>query len=596
MRDSLKTLLGQKLPAPLEDTLERLLALDRFEQLYEEAGRIVDSSSFGERFLRLLNVKLKINPQDMALIPKQGPVVAVANHPFGLLEGAILAALLPAVRPDVKIMANYLLGALPEARNYCIFVDPFGGERAIRTNQKGLKDSIAWLRRGGFLATFPAGEVAHLDLKERSVTDPEWSQNIARLIRITGATVIPIYFLGSNSPLFHLFGLLHPRVRTAMLTHELLNKNNQAIELRIGSPIRPAKLRTYQDDVALIRYLRHRTYLLQNRESARRPCPHKSEAPACSVLKELLARDVSKLAPARTLVESKELVVLLATASEAPNVLHEIGRLREITFGQCGEGTGKSIDLDYFDDFYWHLFVWNRSTHEVVGAYRLAPSDEILAHHGPKGFYTSKLFDWKSSFLDRIMPAIELGRSFVRPEYQKSFAPLLLLWKGISQFLVRNPHYKVLFGPVSISNEYTATSRQLMVKFLSVYRQSRDLTPLVRARNPFRCRPSKLTDELIGATVWEIEDLSPLIADVELDRKGVPVLLKQYLRLGGELVSFHVDRDFSDSVDGLIVVDLRKTDARVLEFYMGKDGAKRYFETCSPRPASEPASFPSEHV
>ncbi len=578
MRDSLRNLLHQKLPAPLEDTLERMLALDRFEQLYEEAGRIADGDSLVQRFLRLLNVKPKISAQDMALIPKQGPVVAVANHPFGLLEGAILASLLPAIRPDVKIMANYLLGTVPEARNHCIFVDPFGGERAIRTNQKGLKEAIAWLKRGGLLATFPAGEVAHLDLRERTVTDPEWSHNIARLIRITGAAVLPIYFPGANSTLFHLFGLLHPRVRTAMLTHELLNKVNQAIELRIGSPISTAKLRTYQDDVALIRYLRHRTYLLQNRETARRPRSHAIETSAASVLKELLASEVSKLAPERTLVESKELQVLLAKASEVPNVLYEIGRLREVTFRRCGEGTGQPIDLDYFDDFYWHLFVWNRSTHEVVGAYRLAPSDEILAQHGANGFYTSKLFDWKRSFLDRIVPAIELGRSFVRPEYQKTFAPLLLLWKGIGQFLVRNPQYKVLFGPVSISSEYSATSRQLMVKFLSVYRQSRDLTPLVRARNPFRCRPSKLTDELIGATVWEVEDLSALIADVELDRKGVPVLLKQYLRLGGELVSFHVDREFSDSVDGLIVVDLRKTDPRVLEFYMGKDGAKRYFD------------------
>ena len=164
----------------------------------------------------------------------------------------------------------------------------------------------------------------------------------------------------------------------------------------------------------------------------------------------------------------------------------------------------------------------------------------------------------------------------MRPEYQKTYAPLLLLWKGIGQFLIRNPQYKLLFGPVSISNGYTAASRHLMVKFLSAYRQSPELTPLVRARNPFRQRPSKLADELIGATVWDVEELSALIADMEIDRKGVPVLLKQYLKLGGELVAFHVDRRFADALDGLIVVDLRKTDARVLERYMGKDGAAQF--------------------
>jgi putative hemolysin len=254
--------------------------------------------------------------------------------------------------------------------------------------------------------------------------------------------------------------------------------------------------------------------------------------------------------------------------------------LREATFRQVGEGTRKPIDLDRFDDYYWHLFVWNREAGQVAGAYRLGPSDEILARFGPKGFYTSQLFQWKRSFLDRIIPALELGRSFVRPEYQKTYAPLLLLWKGIGQYLLRTPQYKLLFGPVSISNGYTTASRQLMVKFLSAYRQSPELTPLVRARNPFRQRASqpsaKLADELIGATVWGIEELSALIADVETDRKGVPVLLKQYLKLGGELVAFNIDRRFSDALDGLIVVDLRKTDARVLERYMGKAGAAQF--------------------
>lgn len=580
MRQALTTLLGQKLPAPVEAALEKLLVLDRFEHLYNHARQTPGQDSIVERFLHLLNVRAKVSDQDLALVPKQGPVIAVANHPFGLIEGALLASVLPSLRPDVKIMANHLLGSLPEAHKYCIFVDPFGGPSAIHTNQRGLKDALAWLNQGGLLAVFPAGEVAHINLKERAITDPEWSHNVARLVRRTSATVVPLYFVGSNGPLFQLLGLLHPRMRTALLAHEFLNKNGRTIEIRIGAPISPAKMRTYQDDLALTRYLRHRTYLLENRDIAKKPRAQTVQPPGRSVVKELLASEIAKLPPERMLVSMDEQVVLLARASEAPNVLHEIGRPREITFQQCGEGTGNPVDLDSFDDYYWHLFVWNRRANEVVGAYRLGPSEEILAHSGVSGFYTSKLFEWKPSFLDRIGPALELGRSFVRPECQKTFAPLVLLWKGIGQFLVRNPQYKVLFGPVSISNEYTATSRELIVKFLSAYRQSRDLTPLVRARHPFRCRPSKLTDELIGAAVWDVEDISALIADVELDRKGVPVLLKQYLKLGGELAAFHVDREFSNTLDGLIVVDLRKTDVRVVERYLGKDGARKYLESC----------------
>ena len=578
MRDALTTLLGQKLPAPVEGAIEKLLRLDRLDRLWEDVPG-ADNRLIADHPLALLNVHPQVSERDLALIPKQGPVVAVANHPFGLIEGAILPSLFLSVRPDVKVMANHLLASMPETNRLCIYVDPYGGEQAARSNRKGLKDAIAWLKQGGLLTVFPAGEVSQLNFKERSITDPEWNHHVAGLIRITGAAVLPVYLLGANSAWFHLLGCLHPRVRTALLPHEFFNKHNRNIEVRIGSPIPPAKIRAYQDDVALIRYLRRRTYLLQNREAPRQFAINRSGPPAPGVSGELLADEVAKLAAERTLAETEGFSVLLAKAGEIPNVLREIGRLREVTFRQIGEGTGKPIDVDRFDDYYWHLFVWSRHTTQVAGAYRLGPSDEILANFGPKGFYTSQLFQWKRAFLDRISPALELGRSFVRPEYQKTYAPLLLLWKGIGQFLIRNPQYKLLFGPVSISNGYTTASRHLMVKFLSAYRQSPELAPLVRARNPFRQRPSQLEDDLIGATVWDVEELSALIADVETDRKGVPVLLKQYLKLGGELVAFHVDRRFADALDGLIVVDLRKTDARVLERYMGKEGAARLLKS-----------------
>lgn len=579
MRDALATLLGQRLPAPVEGAIEKLLRLDQFDRFYTNPAA-ADSRSIAERSLALLNVRPQVADLDLARIPKQGPVVAVANHPFGLIEGAILAALLPSVRQDAKIMANHLLATIPEADESCIFVDPFGGGGAPRFNHKGLKEAIAWVKQGGMLAVFPAGEVAHLNLKERSIIDPEWSRSIARLIRTTGAAVVPMYFVGANSAMFQLLGFIHPRVRTALLAHEFFNKHNQTIQLRIGCSITPAKIRAYQDDVSLIRYLRHRTYLLQDREPPKQVRSASAAAePAARVLDELLAGEVAKLAPERTLLRTGDFAVLLAKANEIPNVLNEIGRLREITFRQIGEGTGNAIDLDRFDEYYWHLFVWNRTKPELVGAYRLGPSEEILPPFGAKGFYINQLFQWKRSFLDRISPALELGRSFVRPEYQRSYAPLLLLWKGIGQFLVRNPQYKLLFGPVSISNGYTPAARHLMVRFLSAYRQSPELAPLVRARNPFRQRPSKLADELIGATIWDVEELSALIADVETDGKGVPVLLKQYLKLGGELVAFHVDRKFSNTLDSLIVVDLRKTDLRVLERYMGKKAAAQFLSS-----------------
>src|ERR1700733_15879991 len=280
MRDALATFIGQKLPAPVEGAIEKLFMLDRLDRLWEDVPG-ADNRLIAGHPLALLNVHPQVSERDLALISKQGPVVAVANHPFGLIEGAILPSLFLRVRPDVKIMANHLLSALPETRRLCIFVDPYGGERAARANRKGLKDAIAWLKQGGLLTVFPAAEVSQLNLKERSITDPEWNHHVARLIRITGATVLPVYLLGANSAWFHVLGCLHPRVRTALLPHEFFNKHDRNIEVRIGSPITPAKIRAYQDDVALIRYLRRRTYLLQNREAPKqrllhivRPEPH----------------------------------------------------------------------------------------------------------------------------------------------------------------------------------------------------------------------------------------------------------------------------------------------------------------------------------
>jgi putative hemolysin len=575
VRNAIAALFGPKLPPPVQGALHRMLLLDRVNELFERVRKTPGNGSFCARMLDCLHVKPRVSALDLSRIPKQGPVVAVANHPFGVIEGTILAALLTTIRPDVKIMTSYLIAEFPELRDLCIFVDPFGREESIRANQKGLRESLQWLKRGGLLVIFPAGEVAHLDLKRRQITDPAWNENVARIARKTGSSVLPMYFHGANSALFHILGLVHPRLRTALLPHEFLNKQHANIELRIGNPIGPKKFEAFPDDAALIRHLRRRTYLLQGRQTRCRSLARPFQADLVpAVGADVLKAEIGSLPPDRFLAEAGELTAVLARAGEIPNALREIGRLRELTFRLTGEGTGKSIDLDDFDAHYLHLFLWNNEAGEIAGAYRLGPTDRLVGRFGKKGLYTNTLFAYKAAFLHRIDPALEMGRSFVRPEYQKSYAPLLLLWKGIGQFVARNPRYKVLFGPVSISNEYNAGSRHLMVTFLKTYMRSDDLARLVRPRSPFRVRPIQALEE-IGE---DVEELSALIADIETDRKGVPILLKQYLKLGGKLVAFNVDSHFANALDGLIVVDLVETDPRVLDRYMGKNGAAAFLD------------------
>jgi putative hemolysin len=248
--------------------------------------------------------------------------------------------------------------------------------------------------------------------------------------------------------------------------------------------------------------------------------------------------------------------------------------LREIAFRQVGEGTGRSLDLDRFDAHYQHLWIWNAKTDEVVGAYRLQGTDAVRAR---QDLYTSTLFRFRPGLLERFHPALELGRSFVRPEYQRSYVALLMLWKGIGHYVARHPRYRVLFGPVSISRAYNRASRELMVSFLRARCANTELSALVVPKRQFRSRRLRTCDtQLLGSLIGNIDELSDVVADLEPDGKGVPVLVRQYLKVGGQILAFNVDSDFSDVVDGLVVVDLGRMNSSLLEKYLGKAGAAEF--------------------
>lgn len=567
------------IPRPFQKALARLLGFDQFEQVYRSLPSSTDNRPLAERLLQRMAVTYRASERDLQQIPREGATVIVANHPFGILEGAVLATVLARVRPDVRFLANRALEAIPEIRDLLIPVDVLGG--SARSNATSLRRAFDFLFSGGCLVVFPAGEVSHFDPRERTICDPEWHSSIVRLIegvsrRGTAVSTVPLHIGGSNSLLFHVLGLIHPRLRTALLVRELMNKRNRLVELRIGSPIAHRRLLEIPTSKEQTEYLRWRTYLLSNRDDfkARTAVPLPVGDPRrtlrnvrSAVDPALLATEVAGLAREQRLSQASDLEVYLTPASAIPNVLEEIGRLRELTFRTVGEGTGKSIDLDQFDQTYLHLFVWNAARKEVVGAYRLAGTDVTSE------LYTGTLFHYGDEFLKKLGPALELGRSFIRPEYQKAFAPLLALWKGIGSYVARNPRYKILFGPVSISNQYQAVSRELMVAFLERRASFREWAGMVSARNPFRrlARTPRLPQGL-----FDVEDLSQCVADLEPSRTGVPVLLRQYLKLGGELLGFNVDPEFSDALDGLIVVDLTRTEPRLLERYLGKGEASKF--------------------
>jgi putative hemolysin len=573
--------LAQRVMGLLAGPLERVLHLNHINDIHAHSCVASDATAFLNRVLEYLEVRFQLPAEDLLSIPKTGPVLVVANHPFGALDGIVLGAVLRSIRPDVKLMANYMLGQIPELRDLFIFVDPFNGEDSVVANRAGMRQSLRWLKDGGMLATFPAGEVAHLSLKKRQVREQPWNSTIARMAVRSGVPVLPIFFDGRNSNTFQLLGLLHPRLRTAMLAREVWTKRRSSIVVRVGSVISSKKLESFEDDGLLAAHLRQRTLMLRHRvTTAILPANGSTSGSGFAQIIErvdplAVADEVARLLPSQKLVDADEYQVYCASADELPNTLREIGRLREITFRATGEGTGKAIDLDEFDSDYLHLFVWQKDKQELVGAYRLGRTDHLMQKFGPAGFYTRTLFDFDERLLHRIGIGLEMGRSFIRAEYQRAYAPLLLLWRGIGTYCVQNPQYKTLFGPVSISNDYQTVSKQLMVKFLKANHSPADAADLVRPRNPFRTGRIAGFDESPGL-VNDQEGIAELISELEPDGKGMPVLLRQYLKLGAELLAFNVDRAFNDAVDGLIVVDLTQTDPRVLPRYMGKEGYARF--------------------
>jgi putative hemolysin len=514
------------IPAALRRPIETALGISTLRRLYGQVHQHCDKAEpFERRVLRTLDITPQATESDLRAIPAHGPVVIAANHPHGALDGLLLLDLVRRVRPDVRVLANRLLARVLELHDSCFFVDPFDGPHAAARSRAGLRAAHVWLRDGGVLVVFPAGEVGHTWVNG-SLADETWKTTFERLAHATGATIVPAFIEGRNSRLFYAAGILHAKLRTALLGRELLKKRGHTIRVRIGT----------QDEVA---------------------------------------NEIARLDDHARLVESGAFQVFCAVADAIPSTLREIGRLREIAFRAVGEGTGRAIDLDSFDRSYLHLFVWDREKQQVVGAYRMGRSDRIAEAVGVHGLYTRTLFRYDERLLTRLgAPALELGRSFVRPEYQKNYNALLLLWRGIGAFVARNPQYRFLFGPVSISARYADMSHALLIEFLRQNHLDQELAELVDA-----VMPARIGVPQDGVLRGSIDDVHRLIAQSEQDGKGVPVLLRQYLKLNARLIGVNVDKDFGDAVDALMIVDLLDVSPAIRQRYLGKDGASALLAT-----------------
>lgn len=564
--------------------LSRLTGVDRLDRMYRKLPTDLRGADFALAALRELGVSFDVTQSEYERIPACGPVVVTANHPFGGIDGLAAIAAIATRRPDLKVIATTALASIPAIRDLIIAVDNFGVRERRAGNVTAARQALRHVRSGGALLIFPAGEVASLDLSQGCIADPIWKRGAITLIRAAKAPVLPLYVHGSNGLGFQLAGLLHPALRTALLPREVANKRGSRLDLRFGEAVSTERIQSIDDPSKIEKFLRIRLYAL----AAPRPgltadrsrkfdlASAESIAPAQSTC--LLDREIGDLPTSALLTELGNLQVYSAPAAAIPNVLQEIGRLRELTFRAVGEGTGAALDLDIYDQRYEHLFAWDAKKKNLVGAYRLAKIDQLRRSYGRQAFYLTTLFEFREPFFVMLGPALELGRSFVRVEYQRSFAPLLALWRGIGEYVGRNPRYSKLIGPVSVSADYDKASHALLVRYLKWHHFNPVLASLIKPRVPFRATHTlaNLNREL--RDVDGLDTLSDLLPESDAKRQ-VPVLLRQYLKLGGEVVGFNVDPDFGHCLDCLTIVDLRRTPDSVLSKYMEERTLRQFRAT-----------------
>lgn len=563
-------------PLPLSLSLKKflgqILGLHKICSLYDPLKAPLSPEDLAQSILNSLKIRMQIHGLDS--IPQEGPLLLVSNHPFGLLEGLVLIAAFTPLRPDLRIIANSILSQIDPLASSFIGVDPFGGETAPRRNLAGLRKSLHHLEQGKALAIFPAGEVSHWQAG-CGITDPQWNDAAVRLALRSGASVVPLYFSGRNSLHFSLAGLIHPLCRTMLLPREFLARRGKEVHVHVGNPIRA--LTALPDPHTATDYIRLRCYELA--DSPRKTAVSRELQPlAPPTPKELLEEEIAGLPSSALLVQEGDYRVFLRRGAESPMLFRELGRIREEVFRNEGEGTGLALDLDSYDRHYWHLLLWNDRTREIAGAYRLGLVSEILHSKGVKGLYCHTLFRFSPAFFTRYSQSIELGRALVHPRYQRDFLPLLLLWKGISRFVLRNPSIRTLFGPASLNLTTSRAGLALVTSYL-LSRHGFPGAGVSGRRPPHNLRLNERTGGLalnraIRCGEIDYRQLDTLVRDLNNGR-GIPILFKHYLKLGGRIAAFHQDDAFN-TLDGLLLVDLPKAPLPLLARYMGAEQARNY--------------------
>ncbi|WP_296685019.1 GNAT family N-acyltransferase [Flavobacterium sp.] len=542
--------------------LMKVLKISELNNVYDR-NKHLSEVAFLNGVLDDLQIKFEIPEEDLKRLPKEGPYITISNHPLGGIDGVLLLKLMLEREPNFKIIANFLLHRIEPLKKYIMPVNPFENHKDAKSSVVGIKETLRHLSDGKPLGMFPAGEVSTYK-DGKLMVDKPWEEGAIKVIRKAQVPVVPIYFHAKNSGLFYLLSKISGTLRTAKLPSEVFSQKNRIIKVRIGKPISVAEQNEYQSLEDYSEFLRKKTYMLANpfeKGSKLLPTPNlklpkspKEIVTPANQDKIIAEVDALRNSDCR-LLQSKNYEVFFTKASEIPNVLHELGRLREITFREVGEGTNESIDLDQFDQYYHHMFLWDDDAKKVAGAYRMGLGSEIYPKYGMEGFYLNDLFRFEPELHDMMSKSIEMGRAFIIKEYQQKPMPLFLLWKGIIHTTLRYPEHKFLLGGVSISNQFSDFSKSLMIEFMKSNYYDPYIAQYIHPKKAFKVKLKDADKDFIfNETEADLNKFDKIIDELEPGSLRLPVLIKKYIKQNARVVAFNVDPLFNNAIDGLMYI------------------------------------------
>ena len=558
--------LSLSLPPVIARPVEALIRLNKVKDIYNSENKTGDFDGFLQAMLEAIGCNIAIEGE--LDVPAEGPLVIVANHPIGGPEGVLLTQLLIKARPDLKVLTNRILAQIPEFENIFLGAEIIKG-KATQKNLASIKKATIHVKNGGALLVFPAGLVSRFNLKKLRIQDSDWNSFAATIIKRYNATCLPIHIGARNSNLFYIMSSIHRHFGTIMLPNEFSNKQGKTIKVTYGDLIQPAELKDFESAEEINDYLRLNTVLLGSKAIHTPTAGEQAPLTTIAPDHDLIDTDLEGMQDYK-LFEQEQFQVYCTPYEKMGTLMTCIGIAREVAFRAVGMGSGKDIDLGKYDYYYNHLFVWDIEKRAIVGGYRIGQVDKILEKHGVKGLYTRSVYKFKQTELKNIENSLEVGRSFISPDYQRMPVSLSILWRGIGAYMAQNPDYHTLFGSVSISRELSNNTRALISEVLLKVSgvTSDQIASRVKPIKPMRLR-RKVWDEAMLKTLSSVSLINHVIGRSDYG-KSIPILLRQYLALNGKIACFAANPANDNSWDALIIVDLRESPEKYVRRYLGE--------------------------